>query len=101
MKVLTLGYKEPGGLRFRYGRGEYIDVSDSFQDVMAVEADVVAVNISITDASTVDKIRKYELASAGETGIVFLYQNREDIENDSQLFHELEWIEIKPYFRGK
>ena len=85
MKVLTLGYKEPGGLRFRYGRGEYIDVSDSFQDVMAVEADVVAVNISITDASTVDKIRKYELASVGETGTVFLYQSSENIEKDCEM----------------
>ena len=79
MKVLALGYKDLGALYLRYGKGEYIDVSNSFQDVMAIDADVVAVNISTTDSSIVDKIRKYELASAGELETVFLYQSDEKL----------------------
>ena len=79
MKVLALGYKDLGALYLRYGKGEYIDVSNSFQDVMAIDADVVAVNISTTDSSIVDKIRKYELASDGELETVFLYQSDEKL----------------------
>ena len=77
MKILALGYKDFGGLRWKYGEAEYVDVSDSFQDVMATQADVVAVNTDKTESSIVDKIREYEAVSAGELNTEFLYQSGE------------------------
>ena len=73
MKVLAYGFDDMKPLRWKFGEGEYIDVSGCYTDLIAIPADLVVIRLSKIDATALDNVRKYDSETRGLERAKFVY----------------------------
>ena len=75
MRVFTCGvgkYQE-GWIKRYLGIAEYIDVTEQYEDIFAMNADVVVVSIDNCSSKVVAAIREYEKETAGMEDRKYIY----------------------------
>lgn len=82
MKVFMYGIEEKyvGGVQNKYGDAEYVDVTECYQDILALPADVVVVNIDCADSIELAAIRKYEAETKEVEVREYLYLDTETLQ---------------------
>ena len=82
MKIFTSGVSERqiSGLSKAYNGAEVIDVSDQYQDILALCADIIVINIDNTTNEIVSIIREFEKETCGVDGTRYIYVNNTELE---------------------
>lgn len=62
MKVFVYGFREidMDSIRWHFGKNEYIDVTEKYQDILALCSDMVIVNVDNCDKDILEVIKEYE-----------------------------------------
>lgn len=62
MKVFVYGFREidMDSIRWHFGKNEYIDVTEKYQDILALCSDMVIVNVDNCDKDILEVIKAYE-----------------------------------------
>ncbi len=62
MKVFVYGCRilDMDAIRWHFGKNEYIDVTNQYQDILALNADMVLVNVENCNKKVLDVIKSYE-----------------------------------------
>lgn len=62
MKVFVYGFREidMDSIRWHFGKNEYIDVTEQYQDILALCSDMVIVNVDNCDKDILEVIKAYE-----------------------------------------
>lgn len=62
MKVFVYGCRilDMDAIRWHFGKNDYIDVTNQYQDILALNADMVLVNVENCNKKVLDVIKSYE-----------------------------------------
>lgn len=82
MRIFTYGIKEcrMGGVRKKFGEAKYIDVTEQYQDIIALCADVVVIAIDHISAETLRTIKDYEQDAREYENRQYFYISDEELQ---------------------
>lgn len=82
MRIFTYGIEEcnMGGVRKKFGEAKYIDVTEQYQDVIALCADVVVIAIDHIPAETLRTIKDYEQDAREYENRQYFYVSDEELQ---------------------
>lgn len=89
MKIFTYGIddRKMDSIRWRFGRAEYIDTTMQYQDILALCADVVVINVDNAPSEMIAAVRQYETETADVDNTQYYYITDEDIEKWIQEYY--------------
>ena len=95
MKVFVYGFSavDLDTIRWHLGNNEYIDVTRQYQDILALNADIVIVNLEKCDKSILDIIRSYENETKDVEEREYLYLSKEVLNEWNVEMHSSERID--------
>lgn len=75
MKVFTYGFDklQMEDIRWHFGKEEYIDVTFQYQDIMAMDADMIIVSLEFGKEEEIAAIREYEKETNDIEGKTYVY----------------------------
>lgn len=81
MKIFTLGIDEGkmDAIRWKFGRAEYIDVTDAYQEILALCADIVIIAVDQATEDVIATIKEFQEEAADATE--YHYVTNEEIED--------------------
>lgn len=81
MKIFTYGIDDGkmDAIRWKFGRAEYIDVTDAYQDILALCADIVIMAVDQTPEDVIATIKEFQEEAADDTE--YHYVTNEEIED--------------------
>lgn len=90
MTILTYGFEknQMDVIRWMFGKADYIDVTDSYQDIFALNADVVVVNLENTATDVRKKIYAYEEEMKELENRTYRYIFKEEFSGMQKAFYE-------------
>lgn len=79
MKLFTYGFNQVqmDAIRWHFGKEEYVDVTEHYQDILALNADMVIVSLDFGKAEEIDVIRAYEKKTKDVEDRTFIYVTEE------------------------
>lgn len=82
MKIFTYGIepKHMGGIKNRFGEAEYIDVSGQYQDILAMNAEIVLMNTDNTGSDVLEIIKEYAQEVGEDEDRDYFYLNNEELD---------------------
>jgi len=82
MTIFTYGIKSQhmAGIKSRFGESEYIDVSDQYQDILAMKAEIVLINTDNTNPDILGIIKEYALEVGEDEDRDYFYLNNEELD---------------------
>lgn len=91
MRIFTYGIeqRQMDAIRCIFGMAEYIDVSNQYQDILALCADVVIMSVDHTPDDILLTIKEYEQEVGDDDNTQYVYISDEEID---------EWF--KEYYSG-
>lgn len=90
MKILTYGFDKESleVLHWYFGKADYVDVTPQYQDVLALYADKVVIDINHTEEKILSIIREFEMETVDDTDTEYIYIERGQIEMWVRAFKE-------------
>lgn len=79
MKALVYGFNDIRPLRWKFGEGEYLDVSGSYTDLIAVPADLVIISLSNIEPAELEQVKEYENETYGIEQAKFVYVDDQEL----------------------
>jgi len=82
MRIFTYGFSEENMeiVRKYFGEADYIDVTPQYQDILALCADIVLMNVDYARAEIVNIIKQFEMETIGEDDTKYYYITDKTIE---------------------
>ncbi len=82
MKIFTYGIddKKMDSIRWHFGRAEYVDTTMQYQDILALCADVVVINVDNASSEVLTAVRQYETETKDVDDTQYHYITDEDLE---------------------
>jgi len=82
MRVFTYGIEENkmDAIRWKFGKAEYVDVTDAYQDILALCADVVIMVVDHTPVEVLATIKGFQEEVSDEDSTVYYYLSDSEME---------------------
>ena len=79
MKLFTYGFNrvQMDAIRWHFGKEEYIDVTEQYQDILALNADMVIVSLEFGKSEEIDVISEYEQVTKDVEARNYIYVTEE------------------------
>ena len=90
MTVFIYGFyeNEMEAIRWHIGRADYVDVSDQFEDILALKAEIVVINLDRIDDSALSMIKEYEEETKGVEDREYFYVTQDMFDDWSRDLYE-------------
>lgn len=90
MTVFTYGFyeSEMEAIRWHIGRADYVDVSDQFEDILALKAEIIVINLERIDESALSMIKEYEAETKSVEDREYFYVTHEMFDEWSRDLYE-------------
>lgn len=83
MRIFTYGIEDGkmDAIRWHFGKAEYVDVTEAYQDILALCADVVIMAVEHTPEVVIATIREFQEEVSTEDDTEYYYVTDKEIED--------------------